>query len=220
MPLQNGALVGLSRQVAIERELDVVANNIANINTTGYKADGALFEEYLSSGANAGTSSGRVSFVRDRGVWHDMSQGAIEHTGNPARHRHRRQRLPRRADAARRALHAQRRAADQPHRTTRHQRRLPGAGRRRPDRAAADRQPGFDQPRRQRQRARGQLQRRFQTRQTQAGDHRQCRRPAQGRQQHLQLHRRRHTRRPRPTSASSRVRSRNRTCAASSRCRA
>ena len=81
--MQNGALVGLSRQVAIERELDVVANNIANINTTGYKADGALFEEYLASGANTGSSSSRVSFVRDRGLWHDMSQGAVEHTGNP-----------------------------------------------------------------------------------------------------------------------------------------
>jgi flagellar basal-body rod protein FlgF/flagellar basal-body rod protein FlgG len=80
--LQNGALVGLSRQVAIQRELDVVANNIANINTTGYKADGSLFEEYLSSSARAGGPSGRISFVRDRGLWHDMSQGAIEHTGN------------------------------------------------------------------------------------------------------------------------------------------
>ncbi len=80
--MQNGALVGLSRQVAIQRELDVVANNIANINTTGYKADGSLFEEYLSSSARAGGSSGRISFVRDRGLWHDMSQGAIEHTGN------------------------------------------------------------------------------------------------------------------------------------------
>jgi len=81
--MQNTALVGLSRQVAIERELDVVANNIANLNTTGYKADGSLFEEYLSPSARSDGSSGRISFVRDRGIWHDMSQGAIERTGNP-----------------------------------------------------------------------------------------------------------------------------------------
>ena len=49
--MQNAVLVGLSRQVALARELDVVANNIANLNTTGYKADGSLFEEYLSTGA-------------------------------------------------------------------------------------------------------------------------------------------------------------------------
>ena len=80
--MMNTSLIGLSRQVAIERELDVVANNIANMNTTGYKADGSLFEEYLSSNARS-DGSGRVSFVRDRGLWHDMSQGPIDRTGNP-----------------------------------------------------------------------------------------------------------------------------------------
>jgi len=80
--MQNAVLVGLSRQVALSRELDVVANNIANITTTGYKADGSLFEEFLSSSARSG-SGGRISFVRDRGIWHDMSQGAVERTGNP-----------------------------------------------------------------------------------------------------------------------------------------
>src|SRR5476649_2951991 len=81
--MQNSLLVGLSRQVALARELDVVANNIANINTTGFKADGSLFEEYLSSPARADVSGARVSFVRDRGTWHDLSAGTVEHTGNP-----------------------------------------------------------------------------------------------------------------------------------------
>ena len=81
--MQNALLVGLSRQVALGRELDVVANNIANINTTGYKADGSLFEEYLSSAARADQSGGRVSFVRDRATWHDLSAGPIEKTDNP-----------------------------------------------------------------------------------------------------------------------------------------
>jgi flagellar basal-body rod protein FlgF len=44
MPMQNALLVGLSRQMALGREMDVVANNIANVDTTGYKADGSLFE--------------------------------------------------------------------------------------------------------------------------------------------------------------------------------
>ena len=34
--MQNTLLIGLSRQVALQRELDVVSNNIANMNTTGY----------------------------------------------------------------------------------------------------------------------------------------------------------------------------------------
>src|SRR5579872_644462 len=83
MPMQNAILVGLSRQVALERELDVVANNIANINTTGYKADGSMFEEFLSSSARGAGTASRVSFVQDRGTWRDMSAGPIEHTGNP-----------------------------------------------------------------------------------------------------------------------------------------
>lgn len=81
--MQNAILVGLSRQVGLAREMDVVANNIANLNTTGFKADGSLFEEYLNSSARADQTGSRVSFVRDRGVWHDMSQGPIERTGNP-----------------------------------------------------------------------------------------------------------------------------------------
>jgi flagellar basal-body rod protein FlgF len=82
--MQNALLIGLSRQVALGRELDVVANNIANLNTTGFKADGAVFEEYLGPTARAGNGSdNRVSFVRDRATWTDMSQGSIERTGNP-----------------------------------------------------------------------------------------------------------------------------------------
>ena len=33
--MENTLLVGLSRQMALTHELDVIANNIANINTTG-----------------------------------------------------------------------------------------------------------------------------------------------------------------------------------------
>ncbi len=57
--MQNGLLIGLSRQVALERELAVIANNIANINTTGFKSDGALFEEYVSKTARAGNLAQR-----------------------------------------------------------------------------------------------------------------------------------------------------------------
>lgn len=81
--MQNSLLIGLSRQVALQRELDVVSNNIANINTSGFKADGAVFEEYLSPVARAATTQNRISFVHDRATWHDLSQGNLEQTGNP-----------------------------------------------------------------------------------------------------------------------------------------
>ena len=37
--MQNALLVGLSRETTLERQLQIVANNVANVNTTGYKAD-------------------------------------------------------------------------------------------------------------------------------------------------------------------------------------
>lgn len=84
--MENALLVGLSRQVALQRQMDVVANNIANLNTTGFKSDGPLFEEYVRTSARENSFSARdstVHFVNDRGIWHDMSQGTIQLTGNP-----------------------------------------------------------------------------------------------------------------------------------------
>jgi flagellar basal-body rod protein FlgF len=84
--MENTLLIGLSRQTALQRELDVVANNIANVNTTGFKADGAVFAEFLQSRASAelfATPDRRMSMVQDRMSWHDMSQGTVQQTGGP-----------------------------------------------------------------------------------------------------------------------------------------
>lgn len=83
--MQNALLVGLSRQVALAREMDVIANNLANMNTSGFKADGAVFEEFISPTARADNflaADRRVSFVHDRATWIDLSQGPLERTGN------------------------------------------------------------------------------------------------------------------------------------------
>ncbi len=84
--MQNALLIGLSRQMSLRRELDVVSNNIANINTTGFKAGTAVFEEYLMPHArHDGFAHGsrKMSFVQDRSTWHDLGQGPIKPTGNP-----------------------------------------------------------------------------------------------------------------------------------------
>jgi flagellar basal-body rod protein FlgF len=82
----NHLLVGLSRQVTLERQMDVVANNVANVNTNGFKADRSLFEEFLTSRAHEDNFVGRdrrISFVQDRGTFKDFAQGASELTKNP-----------------------------------------------------------------------------------------------------------------------------------------
>jgi flagellar basal-body rod protein FlgF len=84
--LENTLLIGLSRQTALLRDLDVIANNVANVNTTGFKADSAIFEEYLMPVARANNFRPRdnlLSYVQDRGTWIDFSAGAVQQTGNP-----------------------------------------------------------------------------------------------------------------------------------------
>jgi flagellar basal-body rod protein FlgF len=84
--MENALLIGLSRQATLERQLDVISNNVANVNTTGYKADTTLFEEYLMPGAHEDNFVGadrRLSYVQDRGTFHDFAQGAAEQTTNP-----------------------------------------------------------------------------------------------------------------------------------------
>ena len=84
--MQNALLIGLSRQMTLERQMDVVANNVANANTNGFKADRSLFEQYLNSGAHEDNFVGsdrRVSYVQDRGTFRDVSQGPMEETKNP-----------------------------------------------------------------------------------------------------------------------------------------
>ena len=84
--MENNGLIGLSRQMALQRELDVVANNLANLNTTGFKADGNIFQEYLMPGAkndHFANADRRMSYVVDRASWINFSQGSVQPTGNP-----------------------------------------------------------------------------------------------------------------------------------------
>jgi flagellar basal-body rod protein FlgF len=84
--MENALLIGLSRQVVLRRELEAVANNIANLNTAGFKADATVFEEYLIPVARHNyfnVLDRRVSYVRDRATWRDLGQGPVQQTGNP-----------------------------------------------------------------------------------------------------------------------------------------
>jgi len=84
--MQNALLVGTSSQAALARELDVIANNMANVSTTGFKARSARFQEFLMPVASADSFQGqdrRVSYVVDAGTPLDLSQGPVEPDGNP-----------------------------------------------------------------------------------------------------------------------------------------
>ena len=81
--MDNSLLVSLSHQLASYRAMDVIANNIANVSTPGFKREAAKFEEFVTMMQPAEGQEGLqpVSFVKDAGVMRDTNQGNLEQTG-------------------------------------------------------------------------------------------------------------------------------------------
>ena len=83
--MENSFLVGLSQQIATNRAMEVIANNLANLSTPAFKRESVRFEQYVVpvEPTEAETSdSVNVSFVYDRGVSRDLSEGRLEQTGS------------------------------------------------------------------------------------------------------------------------------------------
>ena len=76
---ENTAYIALSQQLALKRQLAVVANNLANMNTTAYKTQRMLFEEFLVKTEDGQT----MSFVQDVAVARSLEDGELSPTGNP-----------------------------------------------------------------------------------------------------------------------------------------
>ncbi len=84
--MENALLIGLSRQVALSRELDVVANNVANIETNGFKRRSSNFQEFLMPVAKAEAFKNgdkKLSYVVDQGTNLSFTPGALSRTDNP-----------------------------------------------------------------------------------------------------------------------------------------
>jgi flagellar basal-body rod protein FlgF len=78
--MDNVGYTTLSRQTGLLQELQVVANNIANSQTTGFQREEATFAEYIDRLGNKDESlSMTASLVRRI----DQTQGAISPTGSP-----------------------------------------------------------------------------------------------------------------------------------------
>ena len=78
--MEGPTYVTLSAQIALQKELDVVANNVANASTAGFKADRQLFQSYID---NLNVPGGNIAFVQDRATYIDQAAGPIQATGNP-----------------------------------------------------------------------------------------------------------------------------------------
>ena len=81
--MDNALYVGLSKQMVLKREMDIVANNIANADTTGFKFESLITRE--APGPPAFTSQGPrpIKFVGADGVARDFGQGGLRRTDSP-----------------------------------------------------------------------------------------------------------------------------------------
>jgi flagellar basal-body rod protein FlgF len=73
--------VATSRLVAQQRAMDVIADNIANANTPGFRAERVQFSDWLSRQSTAPERT--VAYTQDRATWREQQSGTLTHTGNP-----------------------------------------------------------------------------------------------------------------------------------------
>lgn len=77
--MENSIYIGLSRQAVLQSNMAIVSNNIANMNTSGYRAQNMLFEEYIS---DPRYGDDELSLVYDYGQYQNTDQGSMTQTGN------------------------------------------------------------------------------------------------------------------------------------------
>lgn len=81
--MDNAIYVGLSRAATLQRALDLAANNIANMDTAGFKVEQlAVQTDPVTPKGAAGSASGAIKYVLDNGVVRNFGQGELETTGN------------------------------------------------------------------------------------------------------------------------------------------
>ncbi|MEM6386067.1 MAG: flagellar hook-basal body complex protein [Pseudomonadota bacterium] len=75
--MDNTGYIALNRQAGLLKELESVAQNIANASTTGYRREGVVFSEFV---VGAGLSSESLSIAHASGRSIDLTQGALKQT--------------------------------------------------------------------------------------------------------------------------------------------
>jgi flagellar basal-body rod protein FlgF len=73
--MEPSIYVGLSGQLALQRRLDTIANNVANSGTAGFRSENVTFESVLSQGAVAYSGVGKEAF--------SFKSGNVTQTDNP-----------------------------------------------------------------------------------------------------------------------------------------
>ena len=81
--MDNAIYVGLSRQIVLQRSLDIAANNLANVDTTGFKLEELMMDADPALPAWDMGVQTPVTFVMSDGVARDFTEGPLSQTGGP-----------------------------------------------------------------------------------------------------------------------------------------
>ena len=79
--MDNALYVGLSRQITLQRQLEIAANNIANVDTAGFKVESLMLQTDPLAPVQARRPT-QIKYVQDDGVARNFGQGAVAQTGN------------------------------------------------------------------------------------------------------------------------------------------
>jgi flagellar basal-body rod protein FlgF len=83
--MQTTTYVAASRLSAQQRAMDVIANNLANSGTPGFRSERVMFSDWIARQHGAGLPRGgdTVSYTQDRATYREAQPGAIAHTREP-----------------------------------------------------------------------------------------------------------------------------------------
>lgn len=83
--MQTATDIALSRLIAQQRAMDVTSTNLANMGTTGFKAEKTLFSDWISRQTQTDAPPGgeTVAYTQDRATYRSQAEGPLAHTSNP-----------------------------------------------------------------------------------------------------------------------------------------
>lgn len=83
--MDNTTSIALSRLMAQQRVMDVIASNIANADTPAYRAERVQFSDWLAREPQGSMPPGgdTLIYTQDRATWRVRQPGPLAHTGNP-----------------------------------------------------------------------------------------------------------------------------------------
>lgn len=81
--MDNTLYVGLSRQLTLQRQLDVAANNLANLDTAGFKVEQLMLQSDPLRPTEGRSRLDPIKYVIDSGVARSFTPGTLEKTASP-----------------------------------------------------------------------------------------------------------------------------------------